>query len=134
MFQNKKEAQAGFSMIEVLIALSIFAIGFMAITSSVIAGSNAGRTTAMADQAVFWGQQITENLAGIPLDAPDLDGGGPLTIVRENQKAEITVFDAVDTDGNGKDDYKSIGLKVWVKKGDAYALRMENYYRRSVRD
>lgn len=121
-------------MIEVLIALAIFSIGFMAITASVIAASGVNRTTAVADQAVFWGQDMTESLAGIPLDAPGLDSGGVQTILRGEQKAEITVFDAVDRDNNGRDDFKTIGLRVWVKRGDVYILRMENYYRRAVKD
>lgn len=125
--------ETGFSLIEVMMAISIFAIGFMAITSSVIAGSKSGRATVLADQALLWGQQITENLAAIPLDAPDLEGGDSRIIERECRKAEIFVFDAVDQDGNGRDDYKTVGLKVWVKQGNAFALRMENYYRRSAR-
>ena len=134
MNQNKTKAQAGFSLIEVLIAMGIFAIGFMAITSNVVAGAGSGRMTARADQAIFWGQQITESLAGIPLDAPELETDDAQTIVRDNQKAEITVFDAVDRDGNGRADYKTIGLRVWIKKGDDYVLGMEHYYRRSVRE
>jgi len=132
--QKKTAAQAGFSLIEVLIALGIFAVGFMAITSNVIAGAGSGRVTARADQAILWGEQITESLAGIPLDAPNLDAAGMQTIVRGDQKAEITVFDAVDRDGNGRADYKTIGLKVWIKKGDEYVLGMSHYYRRSVRE
>ncbi|MEW6077146.1 MAG: prepilin-type N-terminal cleavage/methylation domain-containing protein [Thermodesulfobacteriota bacterium] len=127
-------SMAGFSMIEILIALSICGIGFLAITASVIAASGLNRTTAAADQAVFWGQDMTERLAGIPLDAPELEDGSVLTLLRENQKAEITVFGAADLDGNGRDDFKTIGLRVWVKKGDAFDLKMENYYRRAMRD
>jgi prepilin-type N-terminal cleavage/methylation domain-containing protein len=133
-FLRSLETESGFSMIEVLIALGIFSIGFMAITASVIASSGVNRTTAMADQAVFWGQEMTENLAGIPLDAPDLDDGSVQTILRGDQMAEITVFDAADRDSNGRDDFKTIGLKVWVKKGDAFSLRMENYCRRALRN
>lgn len=132
--QNKTTLQAGFSLIEVLIALGLFAIGFMAITANVIAGAGSGRVTARVDQAVFWGQQITESLSGMPLDAPELETDGERTIALGNQKAEITVFDAVDRDGNGRADFKTIGLRVWIKKGDDYALGMEHYYRRSVRE
>jgi hypothetical protein len=76
---------------------------------------------------------MTERLAGIPLEAADLDDGSVLTFERENQKAEIIVYDAADRDGNGRDDYKTIGLRVWVKKGETYDLKMENYYRRALK-
>lgn len=128
------ETESGFSMIEVLITLSIFSIGFMGITASVIAASGVNRTTAIADQAVFLGQDMTESLAGIALDAPGLDDENVRTFLRGDQKVEITVFDAADRDGNGRDDFKTIGLKVWVRQGDDFILRLENYYRRPFKD
>ncbi len=128
-------ADRGFSLIEMLIALAVFSIGFLAVTAGVIAASKTNRTTAAADQAVMWGQDLTEIMAGIPLDASCLDvvepGEDALTIIQGDRKAEITVFDAGDMDNDGRADFKTIGLKVWVKKGGQFSLRLENYYRRA---
>lgn len=128
---QKTSAVSGFSLIEMLIVLSISSIGFMAITASVIAASRTNRITEISDQALMWGQDLTEIMAGIPLDAPDLEAGNVRTMIRGDKKAEITVFGASDGDNDGRTDFKTIGLKVWVKRGDAFSLRMENYYRRA---
>ena len=110
---------SGFSLIEVLIALGILSVGFMSVTAGIIAASNVNRTTAITDQAIFRGQDITESLAAIPLDAPVLEGRSVHTLFRKNQKVEITVFDVVDQDNDDRDDFKTIRLKVWEKKGSA---------------
>lgn len=127
----KPEAESGFSLIEVLMALSIFSIGFMAIAASVIAASRTNRVTAISDQALMWAQDLTEILSGIPIDASDLEAEKVRTIIRGDQKAEITVFGASDRNNDGRSDFKTIGLKVWTKQGNEFYLRIENYYRRA---
>jgi prepilin-type N-terminal cleavage/methylation domain-containing protein len=122
----------GFSLIELLIALSLFSVGFMAVTAGIIAGLGTDRTTVLADQAVFWGQELTETLAGIPLTSFDPVGASSWTLVSGDEKAEVSFFGARDEDGDGRPDFLTIGLKVWIKQGDDYGLRLEHCYRRAA--
>ncbi len=65
----------GFTLLEVLIAVSIFAIGLLAIaamqTSSVRVNSEAGQITSR----ISWGQDKLEQLLALPFDDADLAAG-----------------------------------------------------------
>lgn len=74
MKMAKKEG--GFTLLEVLIAVSIFSIGLLAIaamqTSSIRTNSVAGQITAR----ITWGQDKLEELLARPFDHGDLDSAG----------------------------------------------------------
>ncbi|MFP4040102.1 MAG: type IV pilus modification PilV family protein [Desulfosudaceae bacterium] len=122
------EKERGFSLIEVVIAMGILSIGLAAITSAIISTSGTSRTTARADQGVMWGQEIMEGIGGIPIDAPMLEPGDTKVLLRDGRKAELEVFNPVDSDGDGRDDYKTVVTRVMVREGDQYRLCLENYY------
>ncbi|SRR6056297_1755568 len=128
----RKTASPGFSLIEVLVSLAVFSIGVAAITTAIIAASGTSRTTARADQSILRGQEVLEQLAAMPMDAPVLQTGGTPVIDADDRKIELEVFDPVDADGDGHDDYKTIYMRVLEKKGDDYQLRMENFFRKSL--
>lgn len=70
-FNNKQ----GFSIIEALIAISLFSIGFMALTTLVWSGSKTTAITARADLSIMAGQDILESLSVMPMGHAKLDGG-----------------------------------------------------------
>ncbi|MFW6237094.1 MAG: type IV pilus modification PilV family protein [Desulfosudaceae bacterium] len=123
-----KKTASGFSLIEVVIAMGLVSIGLAAITSAVISTSRVSRTTVLSDQAVFWGQDIMEGVGGIPMEAPLLAPGETKVLSKENRRAELTAFNPVDQDGDGRDDYRTIVTRVWVTEGQSERLCLENYY------
>ena len=123
-----RKTESGFSLIEVVIAMGLVSIGLAAITSAVIATSRTSRTTVLSDQAVFWGQNIMEGAGGIPMEAPLLEAGETKVLFTGDRRAELTVFNPVDQDGDGRDDYRTVVTRVWVTEGQSERLCLENYY------
>lgn len=119
----------GFSIIEALIAISIFAIGFMALSTTIWSASKTTRTSAYADMSVMAAQDMVEMLSIIPIDHNSLDVG-TYEIKRYDETIEIDweILNATDPDGDGTPDYKTIAIQV---SGED-KLRMQGYYRRQI--
>ena len=123
----------GLSLIEVIIAISIFSIGFMALTATLWSATGNIRTAASCDQAVMAGQDVIEALSVKEMAAvvnsslsQDRFGSG-------NRKVQWRVVAAADADGDGKDDFKTIVLEVYHSGDNNPAsddLRMRTFYRR----
>jgi prepilin-type N-terminal cleavage/methylation domain-containing protein len=120
----------GFTIIEVLVAISLFSIAFMALTTAILAAGRTTRATDFADQSVMAGQESVEMLSVIPIDNVDLDGGTVNEIERNQAtlKLEWEALDPVDSDGDGTDDYKTIALRAFSQG----KLTMQTYYRRQI--
>jgi len=124
-FHNKQ----GFTIIEALIAISIFSIGFMALTTVIWSGSSSTATTARADLAIMAGRDILERLSAMDMGHADLDGGE-----YEVQKAERMIkvkwkaLDFSDPDKDGSMDFKTIVIRAFSRN----ELRMETYYRHKI--
>jgi prepilin-type N-terminal cleavage/methylation domain-containing protein len=119
----------GFTIIEVLVAISLFSIAFMALTTAIWTAGQTTRKTDFADQSVMAGQESIEMLSAIPITNADLDGSE--YEIEKNQatmKLEWQAVDAVDSDGDGVDDYLTIALRVFSQD----ELRMQTYYRRQI--
>lgn len=120
---------SGFSLIEALISIAIFSIGFMALTTTIWSSVQSTRTTAYADQSVFAGQDMIEILASIPIDHDNLDAGTH-EITKDNETIEIEweMLNPEDADGDGSADFKTIAIRVF-SQGE---LKMQSYYRRLI--
>lgn len=110
----------GFSLIEVLIAISIFSIGFMALMATVWSATSSTRTTVFSDHSVMEGQNSLELLSAIPIDDNRLDSGKH-EISSSNGMLEVE-WEVTDV----SNDFKTIAVKVY-RDGE---LKMRNYYRR----
>lgn len=77
-YSNKKTLgnQNGFTMIEILIAVSIFAIGMLAVASMQISGIHGNATAGSLTGAATWAADRMETLLGLPYDHADLDPAG----------------------------------------------------------
>jgi type IV pilus modification protein PilV len=70
---NKANAAGGFTLIEVLVALAIFAIGFLAIASlqATYIGDNA--SARLQTEATSMAVQVIEQLRALPFDHAEMD-------------------------------------------------------------
>jgi len=73
---KKLNKEDGFTLIEVLIALTIFAVGLLAVAamqnSAILMNSNAGKLTHLST----WGMDKMEELSSLPYFDADLDPDG----------------------------------------------------------
>jgi type IV pilus assembly protein PilV len=82
---NSPEPQ-GFSLLELLIALTIFAVGILAVAAMQTASMRGGAQSTALTQAVRGiVQDKAEELIGLPYDDSDLDSGGhgPANVKRD---------------------------------------------------
>ena len=73
---DKLKKEGGFTLIEVLVGLTIFAVGLLAVaamqTSAIKMNSNAGKLTNLST----WGMDKIEELSALPYSDPLLDSAG----------------------------------------------------------
>lgn len=70
---NGKNNQEGFTLIEVLIAMAIFAIGILSLAGLQVTYIGGNASAQMQTEATALGAQVIENLKSLPFDAPELD-------------------------------------------------------------
>ncbi len=130
---NFKLNDKGFTIIESLIAIAIFSVVFMALTSGIWSATSNLRTTSFADESVITGQDVVEALSVIDISNVTTT---PL-VTRGDQLITYTIVDGQDVDGDGTNDFLTIAITVFHDKdgdgaADADELKMKSYYRRSV--
>jgi type IV pilus assembly protein PilV len=112
---NSKINDKGFTLIEMLIAMSIFAIGFLAVASLQISAGKSNRTASDITNAVNIASDQMERLMGIAFNDADLD---PASNPHLNNQGKYSIqWDATSTDLNtdGVNDAKIVNLTVsWV--------------------
>jgi len=72
----QKNKTQGFTLIEVLIAMAIFAVGFLALASIQIKSITQNATARMYSDATTMAVDAVERLMALPYDHPDLNQGG----------------------------------------------------------
>ena len=75
--KNSLGNENGFTMIEILIAISIFAVGMLAVASMQVSGIHGNSTANTLTGAAAWAADTMETLLVRPYDHIDLDPGGP---------------------------------------------------------
>lgn len=83
------EACRGFTLIEVLIALAIFAIGILAIAGLQIRSINSNAAARMQSEATTVAVDVMERLMSLPFEHPQLDEGSG---VQQSQVGAYTAF------------------------------------------
>lgn len=120
------------SLIGSLIAMAVFSIGFMSLTSVIWSSTGNVRTTWSCDQAVMAGQDVMEILSVI--DIRDVDTA-PDPLEMGSQRVEWKVLNPVDVDEDGRDDFKTIMLRVYHSEDNDLSsdkLRMQACFRRKT--
>ena len=119
---NKSEA--GFTLVEVLIAISIFAVGMLAVASMQISGLQGYAAANDLSGAAAWGADRVETLIALPYDHADLDPG----VVKSATEGRYTIEWQV-TEGVPLDNIKTIAVTVrWTDRNLAKQLVL-NYYK-----
>ena len=119
-----KKSEAGFTLLEILIAISIFAVGMLAVASMQISGLQGNATANVLSGAAAWGADRVETLIALPYDHADLDPG----VVKTATEGRYTIEWQV-TEGVPLDNIKTIAVTVkWTDRNLAKQLVL-NYYK-----
>lgn len=122
-----KKSDAGFTLVEILIAISIFAIGMLAIASMQISGLQGNATANALSGAAAWGADRVETLIALPYDHADLDPGVVKTATEGRYTIEWLVVEGVPLDN-----VKTIAVTVkWTDRNLAKQLVL-NYYKVNI--
>ena len=73
MKTTAKDNQEGFTLIEVLIAMFIFAVGVLALAGLQVTYIGGNASAQMQTEATALGAQVIEHLKSLPFDAAELD-------------------------------------------------------------
>ena len=115
LHMEQKNNNLGFTLPEVLIAISIFAIGFLAAATMQIYASNNNRRSAEATEATSIASLHMERLMPLAFGDTDLDpAGNPHPAGGLNEGKYTIQWQVVDSDENsdGVNDAKIINLTV----------------------
>ena len=83
----------GFTLIEVLIALAIFSIGFLAVGSMQLRSTGGSTNARILTEASIWAQDRVETLMSLPYNDPNLVAGGTqYTVTTNNYSVDWQVW------------------------------------------
>lgn len=125
---------SGFGLIEALISISIFSIGFLALMAVILSSSNLTRRTVLSDWSVMAGQEMVEMMSIVDIEHALLANGNhqPVLVNENAEYAQIDmewdIIDITDPDNDGMDDFKTIAISV--ESDDE--LRLQSFYRRTI--
>ena len=103
----RKNGNQGFTLIEVLIALSIFSIGILAIANLQISSTNHNTSARKHTEAVTWAGDLIEFLTVLDYDDGNLDVGTPHQIIEG-----IYTIDWNVTDSSPLNNAKTINVSI----------------------
>lgn len=109
----------GFTLVEVLIAIAIFSIGFLAIATMQISSVKGNSSARRVTEATLLAEAQMESLLELPYDHNDLDPG--LNPHQATQNPYTITWDVVETDldADGTNDSKSVNIVVnWRYRGN----------------
>jgi prepilin-type N-terminal cleavage/methylation domain-containing protein len=118
------EQSKGFSLIEVLIAMAIFSIGFMAVTTAIWSFSQTSRTTFYMGASIFEGQEFVEYASRLSdlehFNIPDIGVYG------ENIEVECNII-------NETDDFRTLDVRVFqVSPSGDRSMKMRTVCRQKI--
>ena len=121
---SKKDNYKGYTLIEVMIAIAIFAIGFLAIASLQIAASKTNRASSDYTQATTIATDRMERLMTLPYGDGDLDpAANPHPAPPDDQQGKYNiqwVVTETDLNADGTNDAKIVNMMItWDRLGNS---------------
>ena len=113
---SKKNDQSGFTIIEVMIAVSIFAIGFLAISSLQFTSSKNNRTASEITQAATIATDRMERMMVLPYNHADLNPALNPHSVTQGKYGILWMVTDSDLNFDGVNDAKTVIMTVSWKK------------------
>ena len=110
-FERRRCRQAGFTMIEMLIAITILAVGMLAVASMQVSALQTNGKAARYTEAATQAQDRLERLISLPYNDPGLASGTDTTQAVDYLQINWTVTD-VDLSGDGDNDAKQIIVRA----------------------
>ncbi len=84
-----KENERGFTIVEVMMALSILVIGILGIAVLQVSSINSNASAKGSTEGYTWAMDRVENLMNLPYDHPDLNVGSNGPIISPDNAYEI---------------------------------------------
>jgi type IV pilus modification protein PilV len=109
---NNKSKEQGFTLIEILIAICIFAIGFLAVASLQISAGKSNRTATEITAAVSLASDQMEQLISLASDDSNLDPAANPHVDNQGKYYIQWIVKNTDLNADGVDDAKIINLTV----------------------
>jgi type IV pilus assembly protein PilV len=117
----------GFTLVEVLIALTIFAIGMLGVAAMQITGIQGNATAKWHTQSSSWATAEVERLMTLPYGHADLAAGAHSPVTREHYTVSWSV-----TEDDPIDNVKTLAVTVnWDDRGTGKNTRF-TYYRANL--
>ncbi len=122
----------GFTLLEILIAISIFSIGMLAVASMQISGIHGNATANVLTKAGAWGEDKVEELIARPYDHADLSGGPPPGVTHPTVTEGRYNISWTVTDDAPINNIKTVVITVtWQDRGLNKNLVL-NYYKADI--
>jgi len=128
--QKLKNDQSGYTLIEILIAITIFAIGMLAVANMQILGIKGNATARVVTGASAWASDRIERIISLPYDHADLAPGGHPAITPDPQGRYTLSWQV--TENTPINNVKMIAVTIaWQDRGSNRSLTY-NYYKADI--
>lgn len=117
----KSNKEKGFTLLEVLIAISIFSIGILGVASMQITAINGTASARMRTEAATWAADRVERLMVLPYNHTDLDQANNPHSATEGEGVYNIVWNITDDVINN---FKEISITVtWAGRGGQQSIQ-----------
>ena len=110
--QKMQMAVRGFTLIEVLIVMTIFSIGILAVAAMQITSTKGNSSARRITEATALAEKQIENLMQLPYDHADLDPTNNPHVSNQDPYFVNWVVTEIDLDSNGTNDSKKVKVAV----------------------
>jgi type IV pilus assembly protein PilV len=117
--QKRQTAIGGFALIEVLVVMTIFSIGILAVAAMQITSTKGNASDRRMTEATALAEKQMENLMQLPYDHADLDPANNPHASSQGPYILNWNISEIDLDSNGTNDSKKVDVAVsWRHAGN----------------
>ena len=129
--KNIKNNEKGFTLIEILIAISIFAIGMLAVASMQVSGIQGNGIARALTGASSWAADRVERLISLPYDHADLSAGAHPVFTPDPQDRYALSWQV--TENAPINNVKTIAVSItWKSRSGNDRTLIYNYYKADI--